>query len=105
MFNISFVYSAPTPPIAAPPKPKPAVKRYKAKLAVVIDDCGYSMSLAEQLAAIKYPITFAVIPYTPPYGKETAKLARKAGKTVFIHFPMQPKSYLSLIPGKGGHSF
>lgn len=59
------------------------------------------MSLAEQLAAIKYPITFAVIPYTP-YGKETAKLARKAGKTVFfIHFPMQPKSYPKFDPGKG----
>ncbi|MGE4266951.1 MAG: divergent polysaccharide deacetylase family protein [Deferribacterales bacterium] len=85
------------------PAPKPAVKKpikYTAKLAVVIDDCGYSIPLAKQLANIGYPVTFAIIPYTP-YGVETAKIAKRSSNTVFIHFPMQPKAYPDFDPGKG----
>lgn len=70
------------------------------KLAVVIDDCGYSLSLAKRLAAIKYPVTFAILPHLP-YDVETAEIARAAGKTVFLHFPMEPLSYPSIDPGKG----
>jgi polysaccharide deacetylase 2 family uncharacterized protein YibQ len=106
IYNISF--NAPKPAVkkepvkqAEKPKPAPSVKKtFKAKLAVVIDDCGYSIPLAKELAAVKYPVTFAVIPFTP-YGKETAVLAKKAGKTLFLHFPMQPKSYPKFDPGKG----
>ncbi|ADD69717.1 protein of unknown function DUF610 YibQ [Denitrovibrio acetiphilus DSM 12809] len=109
IYNISFSYPRPVTTVqkrkpAAPSKPEPVIppakKTFKAKLAVVIDDCGYSMSLAKQLAALQYPATFAVIPFTP-YGKETALLARKAGKPVFLHFPMQPRSYPKFDPGKG----
>ncbi|PLX68009.1 MAG: hypothetical protein C0603_07820 [Denitrovibrio sp.] len=103
IYNIAFVYNAPPKKIVAKkvtPKQKAVANEFKAKLAVVIDDCGYNIPLAKQLAAIEYPVTFAVIPYTP-YGKETAKLAKKSGKTVFIHFPMQPKSYPKFDPGKG----
>ena len=97
MYSIAF--SFPKPAVKKPAVPKATVN-YKAKLAIVIDDCGYSIPLAKELADVKYPVTFAVLPFTP-YGKETAKLARKAGKTVFIHFPMQPKSYPDFDPGKG----
>jgi polysaccharide deacetylase 2 family uncharacterized protein YibQ len=74
--------------------------KYTAKLAVVIDDCGYSVPLAKQLANVGYPVTFAVIPYTP-YGVETAKIARSSSNVLFIHFPMQPKAYPDFDPGKG----
>lgn len=103
IYNISFVLPKPKPepkPVQKP-KPLPVVKKkYKAKLAVVIDDCGYSLPLARQLVSIDYPVTLAVLPFTP-YGKETAILTRKAGKTLFLHFPMQPKSYPKFDPGKG----
>lgn len=81
-------------------RPAAAARKFKAKLAVVIDDCGYSVPLARDLASVKYPVTFAVLPFTP-YGVETAEIARDAGKTLFIHFPMQPKSYPDFDPGKG----
>jgi len=104
IYNISFTYTEPVvtkQPIEEKPiKQTPVKPAFRAKLAVVIDDCGYSMGLARDLAAVDYPVTFAIIPYTP-YGKETAKLAKRAGKTVFLHFPMQPKSYPSFDPGKG----
>jgi len=70
------------------------------KLALLIDDCGYSVPLAKRLAAIKYPVTFAILPYLP-HDAETAEIARKAGKTVFLHFPMEPLSYPGTDPGKG----
>jgi polysaccharide deacetylase 2 family uncharacterized protein YibQ len=103
LYTISFHYPKPKPmpakaPVVKKDIPKPV--KYKAKLAVVIDDCGYNVSLAKRLGQVKYPVTFAVLPYTP-YGRETAKIARQYNKTLFIHFPMQPKSYPKFDPGKG----
>ena len=70
------------------------------KVAFVIDDCGYSVPLAEKLSSVKYPLAMAIIPYTP-HSKETAEIVRKHGKAVFLHQPMQPKAYPSIDPGKG----
>ncbi|MGA1862558.1 divergent polysaccharide deacetylase family protein [Deferribacter thermophilus] len=70
------------------------------KLAIIIDDCGNNLKLAEKLASIPYPITFSIIPFLK-YSKETADLARKNNKVVFLHLPMQPKSYPSVDPGMG----
>jgi len=70
------------------------------KAAFVIDDCGYSIPLAEKLSAVKYPLAMAIIPYTP-HSKETAEIVRNHGKAVFLHQPMQPKAYPSVDPGKG----
>jgi len=100
IYNISFTYPPAKKPSSTPVKKTAVKKNYKAKLAVVIDDCGYSLPLAKELAAVRYPVTFAVLPFTP-YGKETARIARKSGKTLFLHFPMQPKSYPKFDPGKG----
>lgn len=75
-------------------KPKPN------SIAFVIDDCGYSMSLAKELTDIPYPITLAVLPHTE-YAEQTAKLTKKKGKTLFLHQPMQPISYPKTDPGKG----
>lgn len=69
-------------------------------VAFVIDDCGYSLPLLKKLVSLPYPLTFAVIPYTP-YAAETAKIIREHGKTVFLHQPMQPISYPKNDPGKG----
>jgi len=85
-------------------KPEPVKKpvNFKGpKMAIVIDDCGYSIPLANKLAALKYPVTFAIIPHTP-HDRDTAAIARKSGKTVFLHQPMQPMSYPKNDPGKGG---
>jgi len=104
IYNISFDYPKPAPKSKkkklVKKQPEATAVNFKAKMAVVIDDCGYNMGLARELASVDYPVTFAVIPFTP-YGKQTAILARKSGKTVFIHFPMQPKSYPKFDPGKG----
>jgi polysaccharide deacetylase 2 family uncharacterized protein YibQ len=85
-----------------PVEKKPVVKRNYGgvKVAFVIDDCGYSIPLAEKLGKVKAPLAMAIIPYTP-HSKETADVFRRLGKTVLLHQPMEPKSYPTNDPGKG----
>lgn len=81
-----------------PPLPSPAKKQVK--FAILLDDGGNSLELAKEFASIKYPLAIAVLPHLE-HTKQTAQIAKKAGKTVFLHFPMAPKSYPNTDPGKG----
>lgn len=86
------------------PKPKypslPAPAKKQVNFAILLDDGGNSLELAKEFASIKYPLAIAVLPHLE-YTKQTAQIAKKAGKTVFLHFPMAPKSYPNTDPGKG----
>ena len=69
----------------------------KPKMAIVVDDCGYSLSDAKTLAAIKQPLTFAVIP-GQAYSRASAQVFGAAKRhAVLIHFPWTPL-------GKNGRS-
>jgi polysaccharide deacetylase 2 family uncharacterized protein YibQ len=61
----------------------------KPKLAVVIDDCGYSLPDARYFAALKYPLTLAVIP-GQAYSRACALEIKKTGQSLLIHFPWTP---------------
>jgi polysaccharide deacetylase 2 family uncharacterized protein YibQ len=63
-----------------------------ARLAIIIDDMGSSLSEAQSLAAIKVPLTFSIIPGLR-VDKEVAAYA--AGKKIetMIHIPMQSKGW------------
>ncbi|MEF3255287.1 MAG: divergent polysaccharide deacetylase family protein [Deferribacterales bacterium] len=75
-------------------------KVYKHKLAIILDDSGQNIDLAKKVFNSPYPITLSVLPYTQ-YDAETVKLAKSKGKEVFLHLPMEPKSYPDTNPGKG----
>jgi polysaccharide deacetylase 2 family uncharacterized protein YibQ len=64
------------------------------RIALVIDDCGYSMKHMELLDAIDAPVTLAVLPGAP-YAKKVSDLARKTGKEVIVHLPMEPETLTS----------
>ncbi|MFA6076035.1 MAG: divergent polysaccharide deacetylase family protein [Negativicutes bacterium] len=74
-----------------------AVKHYNIKpgppgrLAIIIDDCGYSISSLDVLAKIDGPLTFSVIPYLPSSKAAIAK-ANASGKQIMLHLPMQSAS-------------
>jgi hypothetical protein len=66
------------------------------RLAVVIDDFGLTYQKDqpdEDWLALKYPLTYAVMPASPRTTK-VAKLAAQAGHEVIIHFPFD--KYLDL---------
>ncbi|MDD3089672.1 MAG: divergent polysaccharide deacetylase family protein [Candidatus Omnitrophica bacterium] len=67
------------------------VPRGAGRLAIVIDDIGYTDKNLEAIAGIGVPITLAVLPDTPK-AKESADLAVSRGLEVILHLPMEPES-------------
>jgi polysaccharide deacetylase 2 family uncharacterized protein YibQ len=63
-----------------------------ARLAIIIDDMGSSMSEARSLAAIKVPLTFAIIPGLR-VDTDVAAYAVTQNIETMIHIPMQSKGW------------
>jgi polysaccharide deacetylase 2 family uncharacterized protein YibQ len=70
------------------------------RIAVIIDDIGFDLDLVEELARIRAPIAFAILPHTP-HAAEAARLLHTAGKEILLHLPMEPHSYPAEDPGTG----
>ncbi|GAB7140645.1 hypothetical protein RsTz2092_05950 [Deferribacterales bacterium RsTz2092] len=93
-----------TPPAVQTPSvsnvnPTPPAKGV-GQIALIIDDAGANLTLADRITKQSIPITMSVLPFLA-YSKQTAELARSRGKTVFLHFPMEPKGYPATDPGEG----
>ena len=66
-----------------------------ARLAIIIDDMGSSLSEARSLAAINVPLTFAIIPGLR-VDKDVAAYAATNKIETMIHIPMQSKGWPAL---------
>lgn len=62
----------------------------RAALVIVIDDMGQRLDVAEELAALPFPVTLAVWPHAR-HATEVARLAHERGLDVLVHLPMQPQ--------------
>jgi hypothetical protein len=69
-----------------------------ARVAVVIDDVGYSLRELEPFLQIPGPVTFAILPGLP-HSSEAARRAVAAGKEVIVHMPMEPLGQEDPGPG------
>jgi uncharacterized protein len=69
------------------------------RVAVIIDDCGYSKTRCKLFLQLPIPITLSILPLTP-YAKQTQTDALAAGKAVMLHLPMEPDS-TQANPGTG----
>lgn len=63
--------------------------KIKAKLAIIIDDFGYSSDAIDEFCGVERPITFSVLPFRP-YSRLSAERAQGVGKEVMLHLPMEP---------------
>lgn len=81
------------------PTPPKASNRV-VKMGILLDDGGNNYELAERFAKSKYPMAIAILPHLE-HTKETAKVCSAYGKTIFVHYPMQPKSYPDTDSGEG----
>jgi len=78
---------------------------HKIKIALLIDDFGYSRSrTVESALHLNIPLTISIIPGTP-YAKDIAEEAHRNGKEIVVHLPMEPKgkfnnNYKWIITGK-----
>ena len=61
-------------------------------VAIIIDDMGSSVREADELMAIKLPLTFSIIPGLA-HVKGVAEAAHVRGYQLMIHIPMEPRGY------------
>lgn len=86
-----------------PPKPGPRpvvgitrpAQATAGKIAIVIDDVGYSLGNLAIIEAIKSPITFSILPGLDFSGEASRKL-NSLGFQVILHLPMEPKEKTGL---------
>jgi polysaccharide deacetylase 2 family uncharacterized protein YibQ len=69
------------------------------KVAIIIDDCGYSEERCKLFLKLPIPITLSILPMTA-HGKQIEADALAAGKSVMLHLPMEPDSP-QFNPGAG----
>ena len=79
------------PPESSVPVPSASPATPGPRLAIIIDDCGYSLERDRRFVALPIPLTLSILPMTP-HGKEIAQEAESAGKFVMLHIPMEPES-------------
>jgi uncharacterized protein len=60
----------------------------QARLAILLDDLGNDRSVADEVFALRFPITISVLPFHA-HSEEIAKEARQHGCEVMLHLPMQ----------------
>lgn len=93
----------PAPPAVQPVKAVPPVKaafpKGKGKIAIVLDDWGYSRNQFKILVQIESPLTVAILP-SLPYSESAALTARSAGHEVILHMPMEAEG--SNVPREKG---
>jgi len=74
------------------------VEEVAGKVAIVIDDLGHSLVIAEKLMKLDVPIAFSILPGLR-YSKLIASRANKSNHDVMLHLPMEPKNYPDKNPG------
>lgn len=70
------------------------------KVAIVIDDLGYSISIAEKFLQLDSPISFSILPGLP-YSRLIASWAHELNRDILLHLPMEPDDYPNTNPGPG----
>ena len=85
----------PTAPAARLPRPSP-----RGRLAIVLDDAGYSMPVAESLAVLPREVAVAVLP-NAPLAREVALELQRQGREVLLHMPMEATPGPGPGPGEG----
>jgi polysaccharide deacetylase 2 family uncharacterized protein YibQ len=84
-----------------PEKPVPPVADRRPRVAIIIDDIGYDRKIANDFLALKIPLTFSVLPFSP-FGRKIAEAAHLRGTEIMLHLPMEPVEYPRVNPGPGG---
>jgi polysaccharide deacetylase 2 family uncharacterized protein YibQ len=69
------------------------------KVAFIIDDMGYDLSLARSFLKLDIPVCLSVLPDAPSSRKIADETIRN-GSQLLLHLPMEPKNYPDVNPGK-----
>jgi polysaccharide deacetylase 2 family uncharacterized protein YibQ len=81
-------------PVARPPSGD------RPRIAIIIDDMGYDMALAEAFMSLSADITISILPFSP-FAGQVGEMAKSSGTQVLLHLPLEPKEYPKVNPGPG----
>jgi uncharacterized protein len=99
---LEYVYPVPEKEPVPPLEPKPVARAYpearEARMAIVIDDVGYSLAGLNEFLALPFPLAFSVLPDLP-HSREAGQLITAAGKELLVHLPMEPAGGMNPGPG------
>jgi polysaccharide deacetylase 2 family uncharacterized protein YibQ len=93
-----FVLVQPRVSLALRSPPPPSSPR-RSQVAIVIDDLGWNLEAARALLALDVPLSFAILP-NAPYRTAIAQEARRRGRDILLHLPMEPYKYPHVDPGQ-----
>lgn len=79
------------PPVAKKQVPGEREREITAVVAIVIDDLGQDLKPAQELLGMPERVSLAVMPRLPQ-SKKIAELAKKSGRDVLVHIPMEAKT-------------
>lgn len=82
----------------APGDPVPTPHALRARVAIVIDDCGNNYGRDRGFVESEHALTLAVLPHLPAT-RQVAEEARARGKCVILHLPMETASGKDPGPG------
>lgn len=88
------------PSIPIKPGKDEHVKTKRPKVAIILDDVGYDLKIAQDFLNLDGPLTFAVLPQAP-FNDLIIASAHKKGFEIMLHLPMEPKEYPKVNPGPG----
>lgn len=84
--KLSILFSCSREPSELPEKP---TKREPSnKVALIMDDMGYSLDALYDVLSLQKPVTVAIIPYSP-LGTQTAQIAHQSGLEILLHLPLE----------------
>jgi polysaccharide deacetylase 2 family uncharacterized protein YibQ len=89
----------------ADPAPKPKLKspgagQSQPRVAIIIDDLGYDLKLAERCLVLEGAFTFSMLP-KGPFTRKISEKAHAMGHEIMLHLPMEPMEYPDISPGPG----
>jgi len=68
-------------------------------IAIVIDDLGYEINVAEKMMNLDFPVSLSILPFLQ-YSEYIAEEGYKMNKEIMLHIPMEAKNS-SANPGPG----
>jgi polysaccharide deacetylase 2 family uncharacterized protein YibQ len=84
--RLSFLFSCEKTFMAA--AEEPPTKLARNKVALIIDDMGYSLEAINAISSLGKPVTVAIIPYSP-LALETATISKENNLEVILHLPLE----------------
>lgn len=92
--------AAPVPSAEPEAQPEAALPDTRPRVAIIIDDIGDSIEMAEKFFNLDAALTFAILPHSR-HPREIAEAAVSRGCQVMLHLPMEPNEYPRIDPGPG----